>query len=144
MAQPLVTPERIILALNQQFTSQLPNTVIEVFDVWTSTPDNVRYGVYVSDVTQVSKQPYQLAVTSNCGIYQVVDQFDITFISFKNDPNEMTVMNIISDLPGYTLTGQTTPLFDGYHQRTYSQNEEFGPRAARHLWEFQMERLEFL
>ena len=144
MAQPLVTPEQIAAALKQQFVSQIPGTNIETFLVWTDTPDNVRYGVYVSNVAQVSKEPYQLAVRTGCAIYQVVDMFEITFISFKNDPNQTAVMKIISDLPGYTMTGASTQLFDGYHRRTYSQREEYGPRAARHLWEFSMERLEFL
>jgi len=144
MAAPLVTTAKIITALQQQFVSAIPDSVIEVFNNWPDLSTNVRYGVYINDIHQVSKEPYQLAVTSNCAIYQVVDQFEILFISFRDDNNEDTIMNIISDLPGYTLTGQTTPLFDGYHQRTYSQDEEFGPRAIRHSWEFSMERLEFL
>jgi hypothetical protein len=144
MAAPLVTQAQIIAALQQQWRASLPNTTIEVFSEWPDLATNVRYGVYVADMHQASKEPYQLAVTSNCGIYQVTDQFEILFISFRDDVNADTIMNTISDLPSYTATGSTTPLFDGYHQRTYSQNEEYGPRAVRHSWEFSMERLEFL
>lgn len=144
MAAPLVTQAQIVAALKQQFVATLPGTVIEVFSEWPDLSTNVRYGVYVTTVDQTSKEPYQLAVTRNCSIYQVIDAFQILFISFRDDVNQDAIMDIVSELPGYTVTGATTPLFDGYHQRTYSQTEEYGPRAIRHSWEFSMERLEFL
>lgn len=144
MAAPLVTQAQIISALQSQFRAQLPGTVIEVFDTWPSDDTNVRYGVYVADLHQTNRTPYQLGVRVGGSVYLVTDEVEITYISFRDDVNNTTVMNIISDLVAYQASGPTRPLFDGYHQRTYTQDEEYGSRAMRHRWVLSLERLEFL
>lgn len=144
MAAPLVTTAAIVQALDQQFQTQIPGTTIEVFDVWPSDDTTVRYGVYVDDMHQVNKEPYQLGLTQGGGVYLVNDQVDITFISFKDDPVGQQVMQIISDLFTYVNPSTNRPLFDGYHQRNYSQDEEHGSRSVRHSWLLDLQRMEFI
>ena len=83
-----------------------------------------------------------MGVTYCSKIYNAVDQFGVTYISFQDDPYNIQVNAIIANLTVDQING--IPLFDGYFSVTFDQNLVYGPtQAERHDWTFQMTRLEF-
>lgn len=136
---PLITTNEIIEALRLTIPTQWN---IPIYDDFPSIADVVRYGVYVSDVHTVSRSVNELGVTYCSKIYNAVDQFGVTYISFQDDPYNIQVNAIIANLTVDQING--IPLFDGYFSVTFDQNLVYGPtQAERHDWTFQMTRLEF-
>ncbi len=136
---PLVTTSEIIEALRLTIPQQWN---IPIYDDFPSVVDVVRYGIYVSDVHTVSRSVNQLGVTYCSNMYNAVDQFGVTYISFQDDPYNIQVNSIIANLATDQINGR--PLFDGYFSVTFEQNLVYGPtQAERHDWTFQMTRLEF-
>jgi len=136
---PLVTTSEIIEALRLTIPQQWN---IPIYDDFPSVSDVVRYGIYVSDVHTVSRSVNQLGVTYCSNMYNAVDQFGVTYISFQDDPYNIQVNSIIANLATDQINGR--PLFDGYFSVTFEQNLVYGPtQAERHDWTFQMTRLEF-
>lgn len=136
---PLITTVDVIDALRLT----IPNSWnIPIYDEFPSDSDVVRYGVYVSDVHTVERSVNQLAV-NYCGyIYNAVDQFNVTYISFQDDPYNVPLNAIIANLVTDEVAG--VQLMDGYFQRTFTQDLTYGPtQAERHTWTFQMTRMEF-
>ena len=115
---------------------------VPIYDEFPSLTDNVRYGLYVSEVYTASKSVNQLGVQYCGAYYNAIDTFNIAYISFQQDPYEQQISAIIGDLP--TLQIDNVQLFNGYFSRTYSQDLNYGPtRAAIHTWTFELTRLEF-
>ena len=136
---PLITTKEVIDALRLT----IPNSWnVPIYDDFPSDSDVVRYGVYVSDVHTVERSVNQLAV-NYCGyIYNAVDQFSVTYISFQDDPYNIQLNAIIANLVTDEVDG--VQLMDGYFQRTFTQDLVYGPtQAERHTWTFQMTRMEF-
>lgn len=131
--QPLITTTQIIKAL-QVSIPKLWN--IPIYDDFPSDSDVVRFGVYVSDVHTVERNPYQLGVTAGGAIYTAIDQFGVTYVSFQDDPYNVQVNAIIANLV-------YAAIMEGYHERDFSQELFYGMQAEKHTWTFQLKRLEF-
>lgn len=135
---PLITTENVIEAL----TLTIPKSYnIPIFGEFPSDNEIVRYGIYVSDVHTVERSVNQLGVQYCGSIYNAVDQFNVTYISYQDDPYGNQVNAIIANLVTDSVAG--VQLMDGYFQRTFTQDLIYGPQAERHVWTFQMTRLEF-
>lgn len=136
---PLVTTNEIIEALRLTIPREWN---IPIYDDFPSEADVVRFGVYVSDVHTVSRSVNKLGVTYCSNIYNAIDQFGVTYISFQDDPYNVQVNAIIANLATDQIDG--VPLFDGYFSVTFEQNLVYGPtQAERHDWTFQLTRMEF-
>lgn len=135
MSMPLVSKAQIVAHLRLVGDELEP--IVEVSDIYPSVDDIVKYGVYVEDVHYVTRDIDQNAV-SFCGkIYNATDSFNVLFVSFQNDPNapaiEEAIQGMVVDLP----------MFDGYHEITFSQVNEIGNRSEKKTYTFNLKRLDF-
>ncbi len=141
MAAPLITTQDVIASLNNSIPTLW---AIPLYDDFPSDSDIVRYGIYVSDVHSVERNPYKLGTVYGGGsIYTVHDQFEIVYVSFQDDQHNLDVNNIISELCTVDAPNTTTPLFDGYYQTDFDQVLFYGVQAEKHTWTFHLHRLEF-
>jgi hypothetical protein len=99
--------------------------------------------LYVSAPDTVSRSVNQLAV-QYCGyIYEEVDQFDVIFVSYQDDPYARTVNALVRNLLT-SVKDDGDQLFDGYFSRTFDQTFDYGPtRAETYTWIFSLTRLDF-
>lgn len=140
MAQPLVTQAQVVQAL----LKAIPKSYrIEIFSDFPSDADIVRYGIYVSSVVPTDRAPYALGVGNGGNIYTVTDTISIVYISYQDDQHFDEVNLIVCNLVDYTVPPETKQLFDGYHERDYSQAIAYGPQSEKLTWTFQLKRLEF-
>lgn len=141
MASPYIDTQDIVNSLSNSFDA---DWAIPIFEDYPSDSEVVRYGVYVSDVHAVERVPYKLGVTYGGGTYDTTDQFQIVYVSFQEDPHNIDVNNIISNLVSVNVANTATPLMDGYFERDFDQSLSYGPtQAEKHTWTFRMHRLEF-
>jgi len=68
---------------------------------------------------------------------------NIVYISFQDDPFNIQVNAFVSDLMSYVVPSTGIQLFDGYHERTFTQDVNYGTQAERHSWVLDLHRLEF-
>ena len=136
---PLVTTSDIIAVLQRDIPKAWN---IPIYDDFPSDSDIVRYGIYVSDVHTIERNPHQLGV-QYCGtIYHAYDSFKTVYVSFQDDQHNIDVNAIIANLVIATKSnGQI--LFDGYFERNFDQELAYGPQAEKHIWTFRLLRLEF-
>jgi hypothetical protein len=137
---PFVTREQILEVLRRDIVNVVD---VPIYDEFPSDSSKVRYGLYVSAPDTVSRSVNQLAV-QYCGyIYEEVDEFDILFVSFQEDPLAPTVNAIVRNILT-SVKDDGTQLFDGYFSRTFDQTFEYGPtRAEIYTWIFSLTRLDF-
>jgi hypothetical protein len=143
MSAPLVTQEQIITAIKASMTTSWN---IPVYGEFPSDPEAVRFGIYTGEVFTTDRNPNGtagLGVTLGSNVYNAKDQFTIVYISFQDDPYANQVNGMISQLVTYTAAGASAPLFDGYFERDYSQQLEYGPNRVKYTWTFNLTRLEF-
>ena len=136
---PLVTTSDIIAVLQRDIPKAW---AIPIYDDFPSDSDIVRFGVYVSDVHTVERNPHQLGV-QYCGtIYHAYDSFKVVYVSFQDDPYTINLNAIIANLViAAKSDGQI--LFDGYFERNFDQELAYGSQAEKHIWTFRLLRLEF-
>jgi hypothetical protein len=136
---PLVTTSDIISVLQRDIPKAW---AIPIFDDFPSDSDVVRFGVYVSSVHTIERNPHQLGV-QYCGtIYHAFDSFKIVYVSFQDDPHNVELNTIIANLViAAKSNGQI--LFDGYFERTFDQELTYGTQAEKYIWTFRLLRLEF-
>ena len=133
--QPLLLKETIIEYLRLTCNELTP--IVEVTGIYPSTDDIVPFGVYVRDCHPISREINQGGIT-NCGkIYTVIDEFEILYVSFQDDPQSIIVLGIINDLAA------NTDIFDGYINVTFTKTEVLGNRSEKHTYTFNMTRLDF-
>jgi len=97
----------------------------------------------VSDVHTVSRNPHQLGIQFCGAIYHAVDEFNITYISYQDDPYNTAINAIIANLVT-AFKNDGVQLMDGYFERNFEQVRTFGPtQAEKHTWTFSLTRLEF-
>jgi hypothetical protein len=138
--QPYVNGTQIVNVLKRDIPKAWN---IPVYDDYPSEADVVRYGVYVSDVHLDERNPHQLAVQYCGAIYHAYDVFNITYISYQDDPYNNAINDIIANLV-VALKDNGEQLFDGYFERDFSQVRTYGPtQAERHTWTFRLLRMEF-
>ena len=137
---PTVDTAQIIDVLKRDIPN---NSNIPIYDDFPSDSEVVRYGIYVSDVHTVSRNPHQLSVNYCGAIYHAFDEFNVTYISYQDDPYNLQVNAIIANLVT-ALKDDGQQLFDGYFQRDFDQVRTYGPtQAEKHTWTFSLLRLEF-
>jgi len=137
---PTVNTQQIIEVLKRDIPKAWN---IPIYDDYPSESDVVRYGVYVSDVHTVSRNPYQLGIQYCASIYHAFDEFNITYISFQDDPYNIQINAIIANLVT-AIKDDGKQLFDGYFERDFDQVRTYGPtQAERHTWTFRLLRMEF-
>jgi hypothetical protein len=137
---PLVTGEQIAEVILRDVPSSWN---IPVYTDFPSDSEVVRYGIYVSDVHTVSRNPHQLGIQYCASIYHCFDEFNITYISYQDDPYNEQVNAIIANLVT-AIKDDGQQLFDGYFERDFDQVRTYGPtQAEKHTWTFSLLRLEF-
>lgn len=137
---PLVTGEQIANVLLRDVPKSWN---IPVYTDFPSDSEVVRYGIYVSDVYTVSRNPHQLGITYCGSIYHAYDEFSITYISYQDDPYNIQVNAIIANLVT-AIKDDGQQLFDGYFERDFDQVRTYGPtQAEKHTWTFRLLRMEF-
>ena len=116
---------------------------VPIFEDFPSNSEVVRYGVYISDVHTVERNPNQLGIQFCGAIYNASDEFNITYVSYQDDPYNVAVNSIIANLVT-AVKDDGVQLMDGYFERTFDQVRTFGPtQAEKHTWTFRMLRMEF-
>jgi len=137
--QPLVTTDDIVAVIQRDIPKLW---AIPVYSDFPSNSDIVRYGIYVSDVHTVERNPHQLGIQYCASIYHAYDQFGVTYVSYQDDPYNIQVNAIIANLV-IALKDDGQQLFDGYFERDFDQDLSYGPQAEKHTWTFRLLRLEF-
>lgn len=137
---PLVNGEQIVEILLRDIPKAWN---IPVYNDFPSDSDVVRYGIYVSDVHTVSRNPHQLGIQYCASIYHAFDEFNVTYISYQDDPYNVQVNAIIANLVT-AIKDDGQQLFDGYFERDFDQVRTYGPtQAEKHTWTFSLLRMEF-
>ena len=132
---PLVNKAEIVTYLREIAKIQTP--IIEVSANYPSEDSTIAYGLYVDVVTENSRSVNQLAI-QNCGtMYDAVDEFNILYISFQNDPQAPVILNAINNLAG------NVNFFDGYTSVEYNRDVTIGNKSEIHTYTFNLTRLEF-
>ena len=116
---------------------------VPIFTEFASDTDIVRYGLYVSNIVTVNRIPNQLGVTTGSNIYNATDTFYIAYISFQQDPNINRVRDMVNNLVTENYPGTTVPFLDGYFERNYAEDLNYGTQRERYTWTFELTRLEF-
>jgi len=137
---PTVNTQQIIDVLKRD----IPRTWnVPIYDDFPSEDEKVRYGIYVSDVHTNSRNPHQLGIQYCGAIYHAFDVFDVTYISYQDDPYNLDVNAIIANLV-IALKDDGQQLMEGYFERNFNQVRTYGPtQAEKHVWTFELTRLEF-
>jgi hypothetical protein len=116
---------------------------IPIYSDFPSDSEKVRYGVYVSDVHTVSRNPHQLGIQYCGAIYHAIDEFNVTYISYQDDPYNVAINAIIANLVT-AIKDDGEQLMSGYFERNFDQVRTYGPtQAEKHTWTFSLTRLEF-
>ena len=108
-----------------------------------SDTDIVRYGIYISDIVTTSRTPNQLGLTTGSNIYNAVDEFYISYVSFQQDPNIGRVRDMVNNLVTDNYPGTKVPFMNGYFQRNYAEILNYGTQRQKYSWTFSLTRLEF-
>lgn len=132
---PLIVKQNIIDYLKVVTDTLVP--IVEVSGVYPSADDIAPYGVYVYDVSTISREVYQLG-TQPCGsIYTMTDQFNILFVSIQDDPKWVYVEERIQNMSA------DSSFFNGYFEVTFTQNVVIGNRSEKRTYVFNLKRLNF-
>ena len=135
MARPLVDKAEIVAYLRAVARTQTP--IIEVSPTYPSDDATVAYGLYVDDVTTNSRSVNQLAIQKCGAMYDAVDQFNIMYISYQNDPQSLVIQDAIEDLAA------NVNFFDGYTSVEFDREVTIGNKSEIHTYTFDLTRLEF-
>ena len=138
--EPTVQQSQIVAVLRRDIPTAWN---IPIFDDFPSDSEVVRYGIYVSDVHTVSRNPHQLGIQYCGAIYHAFDEFGVTYISYQDDPYNVAVNAIIANLV-VAIKDDGEQLMNGYFERNFDQVRTYGPtQAEKHTWTFSLTRLEF-
>lgn len=134
MGQPLITKDTLVQYLRDRAPQ---DPIVEVYPDYPNDDTHIKYGVYVRDVSTMSREPYQIGVTYGGSIYTDTDSFQIVYISFQEDPQGPDMRTIIEDMAG------NISLFDGYFDTTYTKTVQIGNRSEKYTYTFNSKRIEF-
>ena len=132
---PLISKTAIIAYIRQVTNTLTP--IVEVSDVYPSADDIVAYGVYVDDVSTISREVNQLGTTPCGSVYTMTDQFQVLVVSYQNDPQWIFVEQRIQDM------GSDSDFFQGYYEVTWTQDIVIGNRSEKRTYTFDLKRLNF-
>lgn len=130
MPLPLITSEEVATVLKSQKLG------VEVFTEFPSDMENVRHGIYIDDPATADRSPYQLGVRRCGDIYIASDSMRIIVVSFQGDVRRDRAVEAVEDLCN-------DPIMDGYHERSYVQDQQYLNRAEYRTYDFTLRRLEF-
>jgi len=132
---PLVTKQMIIDYIKVVADTLVP--IVEVSGNYPATDDIVPYGIYVDDVSTISREVNQLGITTCGSIYTMTDQFMILFVSIQDDPKWIFIEERIQNMSA------DSSFFDGYFEVTFNQNIVIGNRSEKRTYTFNLRRLNF-
>jgi len=132
---PLLVKQNIIDYLKVVTDNLVP--IVEVSGTYPSTDDVVPYGIYVDDVSTVSREVNQLGVQPCGSVYTMTDQFSILFVSIQDDPKWIYVEERIQNMSA------DSQFFDGYFEVTFTQDIVIGNRSEKRTYTFNIKRLNF-
>ena len=132
---PLIVKQNIIDYIKIVADTLVP--IVEVSGIFPATDTIVPYGVYVDDVSTVSREVNQLGVTRCGSIYTMTDQFQILFVSIQDDPKWIFIEERIQDMSA------DAAFFNGYYEVTFTQDIVIGNRSERRTYTFNLKRLNF-
>ena len=132
---PLITKQPIIDYIKVVADTLRP--IVEVSGIYPSNDDNVAYGIYVDDVSTISREVNQPGIT-RCGtIYTMTDQFNILFVSIQDDPKWIFIEERIQGMAA------DSAFWNGYYEVTFTQTVTIGNRSEKRLYNFNLKRLNF-
>lgn len=132
---PLIVKQNIIDYLKVVTNTLVP--IVEVTGTFPNVDDIVPYGIYVDDVSTISREVYQLG-TQPCGsIYTMTDQFTILFVSIQDDPKWIFIEERIQNMSA------DSSFFNGYFEVTFTQDIVIGNRSEKRTYTFDLKRLNF-
>jgi hypothetical protein len=70
-------------------------------------------------------------------MYDAVDEFNILYISYQNDPQSKVILDSINNLAA------NVNFFDGYTSVEYSRDVTIGNKSEIHTYTFNLTRIEF-
>lgn len=132
---PLIVKQNVIDYLKVVTDTLVP--IVEVTGTYPSTDDIVPYGIYVDDVSTISRESYQLGVQKCGAIYTMTDSFNILFVSVQDDPKWIFIEKRIQDMAA------DSKFFNGYFEVTFTQNVVIGNRSEKRTYIFNLKRLNF-
>jgi len=132
---PLLVKQNIIDYLKVVTDNLVP--IVEVSGTYPSTDDVVPYGIYVDDVSTVSREVNQLGVQPCGSVYTMTDEFNILFVSIQDDPKWIYVEERIQNMSA------DSQFFDGYFEVTFTQDIVIGNRSEKRTYTFNIKRLNF-
>ena len=133
---PLIVKQNIIDYIKVVADQLVP--IVEVSGIYPSTDDIVPYGVYVDDVSTVSRETYQLGVQTCGTIYTMTDQFNILFVSVQDDPKWVYIEERIQNMSA------DSEFFNGYYEILFTQNIVIGNKSEKRTYTFNIKRLNFM
>jgi hypothetical protein len=133
---PLIVKQNIIDYIKVVADQLVP--IVEVSGIYPSTDDIVPYGVYVDDVSTVSRETYQLGVQACGTIYTMTDQFSILFVSVQDDPKWIYIEERIQNMSA------DSTFFNGYFEILFTQNVVIGNKSEKRTYTFNIKRLNFM
>lgn len=132
---PLIVKQNIIDYIKVVADNLIP--IVEVSGVYPAADDIVSYGVYVDDVSTISREVNQLGVTRCGSIYTMTDQFQILFVSIQDDPKWIFIEERIQNMSA------DSAFFNGYYEVTFTQDVVIGNRSEKRTYTFNLKRLNF-
>jgi len=132
---PLIVKQNIIDYIKVVTDELVP--IVEVSGIYPAEDDIVPYGVYVDDVSTISREVNQLGVTRCGSIYTMTDQFSILFVSVQDDPKWIYIEKRIQDMSA------DAAFFNGYFEVTFTQDVVIGNRSEKRTYTFNLRRLNF-
>jgi hypothetical protein len=132
---PLIVKQNIIDYIKVVADTLVP--IVEVSGIYPAEDTIVPYGVYVDDVSTISREVNQLGVTRCGSIYTMTDQFSILFVSIQDDPKWIFIEERIQDMSA------DAAFFNGYYEVTFTQDIVIGNRSERRTYTFNLKRLNF-
>ena len=132
---PLIVKQNIIDYIKVVANNLVP--IVEVSGTYPAADDIVPYGIYVDDVSTVSREVNQLGVTPCGSVYTMTDQFSILFVSIQDDPKWIFIEERIQSMAA------DSRFFNGYYEVTFTQDVVIGNRSEKRTYTFNLKRLNF-
>jgi hypothetical protein len=132
---PLIVKQNIIDYIKVVADTLVP--IVEVTGIYPAADDIVPYGIYVDDVSTISREVNQLGVTRCGSVYTMNDQFSILFVSTQNDPKWIYLEERIQSMAA------DSAFFNGYYEVTFTQDIVIGNRSEKRTYTFNLKRLNF-
>ena len=132
---PLIVKQNIIDYIKVVADTLVP--IVEVSGIYPAADDAVAYGIYVDDVSTISREVNQNGITRCGSIYTMTDQFMILFVSFQDDPKWIFLEERIQGMAA------DAGFFNGYYEVTFTQDVVIGNRSEKRTYTFDLKRLNF-